>query len=132
MTLKNWNGRDATTEADDTWGNGDGKGGQQFEWDGDGDRARVWWGGGNDRHNDMVARGSNRNTFWKNIKTKVEETMRMSTVTYQGVKVIGQMASFAIIRFDTHEDKQEFKRWLQKYGQEVKKGAWSLVWRECG
>ena len=50
----------------------------------------------------------------------------MSRVTNGGVKVIGQMASFAIIRFDTYENKQEFKRWLQTHGEEVKKerGLW--------
>ena len=32
---KNWNGRDATTEADDTWGNDDGKGEQKLERDND-------------------------------------------------------------------------------------------------
>ena len=41
---KNWNGGDATTEADDTWVNDDGKGEQKLERDGKGDRAtRVWW-----------------------------------------------------------------------------------------
>ena len=47
--------------------------------------------------------------------------MKVTTVTYGGVKVIGHMASFAIIRFDAYENKQDFKRWLQKYGEEVKK-----------
>ena len=52
--------------------------------------------------------------------------MGKSGVTNGGVKVIGQMASFAIIRFDAYENKQEFKRWLQTYGEEVKRerGIW--------
>ena len=52
--------------------------------------------------------------------------MEVSRVKNGGVNVIGQMASFAIIRFDTYGNKQEFKRWLQTYGKEVKreKGMW--------
>jgi hypothetical protein len=74
----------------------------------------------------MVARGFKRNTYWKTIKSEVEEVMGESRVTNGGVKVIGQMASFAIIRFDEHENKQQFKRWLQANGEEVKtrKGIW--------
>ena len=52
---------------------------------------------------------------------KEEETMKVSNVAYGGVKVIGHMSSFAIVRFDTYEDKQQFKRWLETYGEEVKK-----------
>ena len=52
--------------------------------------------------------------------------MGKSKVTNGGVKVIGQMASFAIIRFDEYENKQEFKLWLQAHGEEVKneQGLW--------
>jgi hypothetical protein len=131
---KKWNGRDATTEADDTWGNDDGKGGQNGEgWryqlerdEKDEWETRVWRGGRIDRRNEMVARGFKRNTYWKEIKSKVEEVMGKSRVTNGGVKVIGQMASFAIIRFDSYENKQEFKHWLQTHGEEVKRerGIW--------
>jgi hypothetical protein len=69
----------------------------------------------------MVASGFERNTYWKEIKAKVEDVMGRSRVTYGGVKVIGQMASFAIIRFDTPENKRQFKWWLQTHGEEVKK-----------
>ena len=74
----------------------------------------------------MVARGFKRNTYWKEIKSKVEGVMGKSKVTNGGVKVIGQMASFAIIRFDEYENKQEFKLWLQAHGEEVKneQGLW--------
>ena len=87
---------------------------------------RVWVGGRYDRRNEMIARGFKRNTFWKEIKSKVEETMSVSRVANGGVKVIGQMASFAVIRFDTYDDKQQFKRWLQTYGEDTKKerGIW--------
>ena len=47
--------------------------------------------------------------------------MGKSMVNNGGVKVIGQMASLAIIRFEAYENKQEFKRWLQTYGEEVSK-----------
>ena len=52
--------------------------------------------------------------------------MGKSKVTNGGVKVIGQMASFAIIRFGEYENKQEFKLWLQTHGEEVKneQGLW--------
>ena len=74
----------------------------------------------------MVTRGFKRNTHWKEIKAKVEGIMGGSRVTYGGVKVIGQMASFAIIRFDEYEHKQDFKRWLRTNGEEVTKegGIW--------
>ena len=87
---------------------------------------RVWWGGNKDRRNEMVTRGFKRNTHWKEIKTKVEGIMGVSGVTYGGVKVIGQMSSFAIIRFDKYEHKQDFKRWLRTNGEDVTKegGIW--------
>ena len=52
--------------------------------------------------------------------------MEKSRVTNGGVKVIGQMASFAIIRFDAYWNKLEFKRWLQTYGEEMtgESGIW--------
>ena len=71
---------------------------------------RVSWGGGrDDRRNEMVARGFKRNTPWKEIKATVEAVMEASRVTYGWVKVIGQMASFAIIRFEEEENKKAFK-----------------------
>ena len=89
---KKWNGRDATTEADDTWGNDDGKGGQNGEgWRNQVERdekdeweTRVWRGGRIDRRNEMVARGFKRNTYRKEIKSKVEEVMGKSRVTNGG------------------------------------------------
>ena len=83
-------------------------------------------GRNNDRRNEMVTQGFRRNTFWKNIKSKMEEIIGTSRVTSGGVNVIGQMACSAIIRFDTYENKREFKHWLQTYGQEVKRrrGMW--------
>ena len=47
--------------------------------------------------------------------------MRASEVQYRHVQVIGQMASFAIIQFDEHVDKQKLT-----YGDEVKteRGIW--------
>ena len=52
--------------------------------------------------------------------------MGTSGVTDGGVEVIGQLASTSIIRFDTYENKREFKRWLQTYEEEVKseRGRW--------
>ena len=47
--------------------------------------------------------------------------MEVSRVPNKGVKVIGQMASFAIIRFDTYENKRDFEHWLKTHGDEVKK-----------
>ncbi len=49
--------------------------------------------------------------------------MGVSRVTNGGVKVIGKMP---IIRFDAYENKQDFKRWLQTYGEEVKREKW--IW----
>ena len=124
---KHWNGRDEMTTEDNKWINDDEKLHQKCERDVKDERTtRVWWGGRIDRRNEMVARGFKRNTHWKEIKSKVEEVMGKSGVTNGGVKVIGQMASFAIIRFDAYENKQEFKRWLQTYGEEVKRerGIW--------
>ena len=42
-------------------------------------------------------------------------------MTNSGVKVIGQMASFAMIRSDEYQNKQEIKFWLRTNGEEVKK-----------
>ena len=52
--------------------------------------------------------------------------MKVSKVTFGGAKVISHMASFAIVRFDTYEDKQQFKSWFKTSGEEVKKerGIW--------
>ena len=52
--------------------------------------------------------------------------MRISGVTYTQVRVIGQMASFAIVIFDGYEKKQELKRWLGTHGDEIKteRGVW--------
>ena len=52
--------------------------------------------------------------------------MRVSGVACREVKVIGQMASFAIIRFDEQKHKRDFKHWLEAHGGEVKaaKGIW--------
>ena len=124
---KHWKGRDEMTTEDNKWINDDEKWNQKCEGDVKDERTtRVWWGGRIDRRNEMVARGFKRNTHWKEIKSKVEEVMGKSGVTNGGVKVIGQMASFAIIRFDAYENKQEFKRWLQTYGEQVKRerGIW--------
>jgi hypothetical protein len=73
-----------------------------------------------DRQNEMIARGFNRNTYWKDIKARVEEVLGISSITYERVKVIGEKASFAIIKFDKYETKQEFKKWLSWHGKEVK------------
>jgi hypothetical protein len=124
---KHWNGRDEMTTEDNKWINDDEKWNQKCERDVKDERTtRVWWGGHIDRRNEMVARGLKRNTHWKEIKSKVEEVMGKLRVTNGGVKVIGQMASFAIIRLDAYENKKEFKRWLQTYGEEVKRerGMW--------
>ena len=64
---------------------------------------RVWWGGHIGRRNEIVTRGLKRYTYWKEIKTEVDAIMGVSGVTNGGVKVIGQMLSFAIIRFDEYE-----------------------------
>jgi hypothetical protein len=101
---KDWKGRDDTMNKGNDCVNDDGKWDQKFERVGKDDwGARVWWGGRIDRRNEMVARGFKRNTYWKEINSKVEEVMGKSRVTNGGVKVIGQMASFAIIRFDEYE-----------------------------
>ena len=114
--------RNETTKEDNKWINDDGKWNQKLGSDGKGDRAtRDGWGERSDRRNEMVARGFKRNTYWKEIKSKVEEVMEVSRVPNKGVKVIGQMASFAIIRFDTYENKRDFEHWLKTHGDEVKK-----------
>ena len=87
--------------------------------------SRVWWGDGNhDRRNEMIARGFDRNTYWKEIKGKVEEVLDVSGIRYNKVKVIGEKASFAIIKFDQYESKQEFKKWLSRHGDEVRRERW--------
>ena len=82
------------------------------------------WGGNLDRRNEMIARGFDRNTYWKEIKEKVEEVIEVSGITYDRVKVIGEKASFAIINFDHYESKKEFKKWLSRHGEEVKRERW--------
>ena len=74
----------------------------------------------------MIAKGFKYNTHWKEIKAKTEEVMGVSEMSYGRIKVIGENASSAIIQFDNYDDKQQFKRWLGKYGSEVKKdrGMW--------
>ena len=114
-------------EKDDVWTEDEGKWEQKLGRDGRDDRgARVWWGGGYDRRNEMIARGFYRNTYWKEIKEKVEEVMGVSTIIYKKVKVIGERTSFAIIQFDSYENKLEFKKWLSWHGKEVKRerGMW--------
>ena len=54
----------------------------------------------------MISRGFDRNTYWKEIKWNVEEVMEVSGITYNRVKVIGEKASFVIIKFDQYESKQ--------------------------
>lgn len=52
--------------------------------------------------------------------------MGISGVTYTQVRVVGQMASLAIVIFDGYEKKQELKRWLGTHGEEMKtqRGVW--------
>ena len=52
--------------------------------------------------------------------------MGVSEIKYNMVKVIGEKTSFAIIKFDQYEQKQEFKKWLSWHGKEVKRerGIW--------
>ena len=49
-----------------------------------------------------------------------------SNIKYDRVKVIGEVASFAIIRFNDYEQKRDFKMWLVSYSEDVKneKGIW--------
>ena len=122
-----WKGRDNAWKSDDEWVDDDGKWKNKVEREVNDERAtRVWWGGRIDRRNEMVARGFKRNTYWKEIKSKVEGVLGESKVTNGGVKVIGQMASFAIIRFEEYENKQQFKLWLQTSGAEriKEQGIW--------
>jgi hypothetical protein len=74
----------------------------------------------------MVAKGFARNTPWKKIKGVVEEAMNKSGVSYERAQVIGLMNSFAFVKFETYEQKQAFKRWLEQWGGVVKqeKGGW--------
>ena len=127
---KDWKKQEEAPKVDDGWEKGGGAWKEKVEagtygredWG-----KRVWrGGGGNDRSNEMVARGFKRNTYWNEIKLRVEEVMGLSRVMNNGVKVIGEMASFAIIRFDKYENKHEFKRWLGTHGEEVKehRGIW--------
>ena len=128
---KDWKegkGKDQATTEDHHWDDGNIK----WEQKAGGDWRDDWWtrtwrvGGNYDRQNEMVARGFDRNTYWKEIKEKVEEVMGKSGITYNRVRVIGEKSSFAIIRFDQYENKQEFKKWLAEHGKEVKgeKGMW--------
>ena len=107
---RNWKGKDDATKRNDEWVDEDGTREQKVEGDGKGDGGtRVWCGGRSNRRNEMVARCFERNTYWKEIKTKVEDVTGRSGVTYGEVKVIGQMASFAIIPFVTPENQRQFK-----------------------
>ena len=74
----------------------------------------------------MVARGFARNTKRKDIKAAVEEVINITEVAYNRVQVIGEMNSFAFVKFDAYEHKQAFKRWLEQYGDVVKqeRGIW--------
>ena len=66
--------------------------------------------------------GFKYNSYWKERQTMVEEIMGVSKVTYRRVKVIGEKSSSATVQFEGHDDKQEFRRWLGTYADEVRKG----------
>ena len=65
-------------------------------------------------------------TKWINIKAVVEEVMTKSGVSYDRIQLIGQVASFAFIKFETYGHKQAFKRWLEQWGSAIKqeRGVW--------
>ena len=67
-----------------------------------------------DRRNEMIARGFNRNTYWKEIKEKVEEVMGLSVIKYIMVKVIGEKTSFAIIKFDKSRNSRSGCRGMEQ------------------
>ena len=69
----------------------------------------------------MIVRGFRRNTYWKEIKTRVEELLGLSGMMYKGMKVIGEKTSFAIIKFDQYQNKLDFKKWLSWNGKEVRR-----------
>ena len=73
-----------------------------------------------------LQRGFGLNTYWKEIKEKVEEVMGESGISYNRVRVLGEKSSFAIITFDKYENKQDFKKWLSNQGKafKVEKGMW--------
>ena len=125
---KGWNGGNKERKGDDARGNDDGKGDNKYGRDVKDERGtRVWWGGStdrrydwwNDRRNEMVMRGFRRNMYWKEIKSKGEDVMKESGITYRRVKVIGEKSSFAIIQFYEYDQKQDFKRWLESHGAEA-------------
>ena len=109
---KGWYGGDKDRKGDDAWVEDDGKEDNRLGRDVKDERGtrvddrgtRMWWEGGNyDRRNEMVARGFIRNTYWKEIKEKVEDVMGESGIAYNRVRVIGEKSSFAIIKFDQYE-----------------------------
>ena len=131
---KGWKDKGKSRDEGNQWEKGAGnegeKGANHTNYGRDGNDA--WWPRGRwgeekyDRQNEMIARGFNRNTYWKDIKARVEDVLGVSNITYERVKVIGEKASFAIIKFDKYETKQEFKKWLSWNGKEVKqeRGMW--------
>ena len=123
---KRWAREDEARKRDGARDDDNGKWEHEFGGNGKYDRgSRVWRGGGDyDRRNEMIARGFDRNTYWKEIKQKVEEVMGVAGITYSRVKVIGEKASFAIIKFEQYESKQEFKKWLSQHGEEVRRERW--------
>ena len=78
------------------------------------------------RKNEMVVRWFQRNSNWKDIKNKTEHTMNRTGKAYERVSVIGQIASFAIVKFADFDGKRVFKEWLSQHGAEVKDatGLW--------
>ena len=53
--------------------------------------------------------------------------MNKTEVAYNRVQVIGEMSSFAFVKFDAYEHKQAFKRWLTIWRcRQTGKG--DLVW----
>ena len=54
----------------------------------------------------------------------VEEVMGVPGITYNWVKAIGEKASLAINKFDQYEKEQEFKKWLSRHGEEVRRELW--------
>ena len=113
------------------WGNDDWKweetpGKSDDKWEGEEYGGNRWDARRDDRRNEMVAKGFKYDTYWKEIKSKFEEVMGVSRVAYGQVKAIGEKSSSAIIHFDDSEKKREFKLWLGRNGEEVKKerGIW--------
>jgi hypothetical protein len=46
--------------------------------------------------------------------------MNKSGEAYRRVHVIGQKSALGIVQFEGHHQKQEFKKWVEKYGGQVK------------